>query len=142
MIYPEKIKARKSDKMIKIKNVYIAGYILLQTIAISLLLVYMDYKRGMKGWSLNIAIPIIMIMANIAMLILIIVSHKKYIKYVMYQLIITLFSMLPAILATEHMVQNKILSILASGISILNFILALLVCIKDLKAEMIKKFHL
>ena len=112
MIYPQKIKAKKSDKMIKIligvsvlialilvtinklttpripwaalanagilyswvtviysirKNVNIAGHVLIQTIALSMLTVYIDYKLGMKGWSMNIAIPIMIIIANITM---------------------------------------------------------------------------
>jgi len=187
MIYPEKIKAKKSDKIIKIlmclsigialvlvsinrmltpnipwaalanagilytwivviyairKNIHLAGHVLLQIIALSMLMLYMDYKLGRKGWSINIAIPIMIIIANITMLVLTIVSYKKYIKYTMYQLMIVLFSMLPIILVTEHMVQNKILSIIASGISILNFALGLLLCAKDMKAEIIRKFHL
>lgn len=187
MIYPEKIKAKKSDKIIKIlmctsvaiaiililinriispyipwaalvnagilyiwivviysirKNIPIAGHVLLQLIAISILTVYMDFKLGMKGWSINIAIPIMIIIANVTMLILTIVSYKKYIKYAMYQLIIILFSMLPMFFMTEQLVQNKALSIVASGISILNFILGLILCAKEIKAEIIRKFHM
>ena len=49
------------------KNVNIAGHVLLQTIAISLLTVFIDYRLGFKGWSLSIAIPIIIIVSNLAM---------------------------------------------------------------------------
>ncbi len=187
MIYPEKIKAKKSDKIIKIlvgcsiliavilvainklttpeihwagivnagilytwivviyaikKNINIAGHVLLQTIAISILVIYMDYKLGNQGWSTNIVVPIIIMIANLTMLVLTIVSHKKYIKYGIYQLIIILFSMLPVIFITEHIVQNKTLSIIASGISILNFILCLALCAKDVKEVIVRKFHM
>lgn len=187
MIYPEKVKAKKSDKIIKIligvsigiavilllinklttpsipwaalansgilyswvvviysikKNVNIAGHVLLQTIAISMLTVYIDYKLGFKGWSINIAIPIMIIIANITMLVLTIVSYKKYIKYAIYQLIIVLFSMLPIVLMTENMVEEKTISMIASGISILNFLLCLMLCAKDMKEAIIRKFHM
>lgn len=187
MIYPEKIKARKSDKIIKIllavsivvalllllinkwttpnipwaalanagilyswvtviyaikRNVNIAGHVFIQMIALSVLMVYIDYKLGRKGWSINIAIPIMIMIANMTMLVLTMVSYQKYIKYVIYQLMVVLFSMLPILLVTEHIVQDKTLSIVASGISILNFVICLILCAKDIKEEMIRKFHM
>ncbi len=187
MIYPQKIKAKKSDKMINIlvsvsmgialilllinrltipripwaalanagilytwitviysirKNVNIAGHVLLQTIALSILTIYIDYKLGMKGWSINMAIPIMIMIANITMLVLTIVSYKKYIKYAIYQLMIVLFSMLPVIFVTEHIVQDKTLSMIASGISVLNFVICLILCAKDVKEAIIRKFHI
>lgn len=187
MIYPKKIKAKKSDKIIKIligasvsiafilllinklttpnipwaalanagilyswivviysikKNINIAGHVLLQTIALSLLTFYIDYKLGMKCWSINIAIPIMIMVANLTMLVLTIVSYKKYIKYAIYQLFIVLFSMIPVILVTEHIVSDKTLSIIASSISSVNFILCLALCAKDVKEAVIRKFHI
>ena len=187
MIYPEKIKAKKSDKIIKIlmlvsvcvailllvvnklttpripwaalanggivyawviviysirKNVNIAGHVLLQTVAISLLTVYIDYiLRFKRGWSINIAIPIIIIIANITMAILTIVSYKKYIKYAIYQLIIVMLSMLPAILMAEHIVPNNDLNISAIVVSVTNFVLCLIWCAKDVKDAIVRKLH-
>jgi len=187
MIYPEKIKAKKSDIIIKIlilvsiiivavlilinklttpnipwaalanagiiyiwiivvysvkRNINIAGHILIQTITVSILTIYIDYKLGMMEWSIDIAIPIIIIISNITMLILTIVSYKKYIKYAIYQLIIVLFSMIPVILMTEHIIEIRVLSIVAGSISVLNFILTLILCTKDLKEAVIRKFHM
>ncbi len=186
MIYPEKIKAKKSDKIIKIlastslvvafilllinklttptipwaalanagivytwvvvmysikKNINIAGHVLLQTIALSILTIYIDYILGKVGWSINIAIPIMIMVANLTMLVLTIVSYKKYMKYAMYQLIIVLFSMLPLVLVTEHVIQDKTLSMIATGISVLNFVLCLALSAKDIKETIIRKFH-
>ena len=80
--------------------------------------------------------------ANITMLILTIISHKKYIKYAIYQLIIVIFSMLPVVLISEHLIENKILSMIASGICFVNFILCLVLCTKDIKEAVIRKFHI
>lgn len=187
MIYPEKIKAKSSDRLIKIlisisigiagilvlinklttpnipwaalanagilytwvvvmysikKNINIAGHVLLQMIALSLLTLYIDYKLGMKGWSINISIPIMIMIANMTMLVLTIVSYKKYIKYAINQLMIVFFSMLPVVFVTEHMVQDKTLSVIASGISVLNFVICLVLCAKDMKEEIVRKFHM
>ena len=124
------------------KNINIAGHVLLQTIAISLLTIYIDYELKFKGWSIDIVVPILVIISNITMLVLTIVSHKEFIKYAIYQLLIVLFSLLPIILVTENMVQNKTLSIVASGISILNLGLSLILCARDVKEAVIRKFHM
>ena len=124
------------------KNINIAGHVLLQTIAISILTIYIDYELKFKGWSIDIVVPILVIISNITMLVLTIVSHKDFIKYAIYQLLIVLFSLLPIILVTENMVQNKTLSIVASVISILNLGLSLILCARDVKEAVIRKFHM
>ena len=124
------------------KNTNIAGHVLIQAIAISLLTVFIDYKLGFEKWSINISIPIIIIIANVTMLVLTIVSYKKYIKYAIYQLIIVLFSMIPVILLGENVLENRVLSIIASSISIINLILTLILSTKDVKEAIIRKFHI
>lgn len=124
------------------KNINIAGHVLIQAIAISLLTVFIDYKLGFEKWSINISVPIIIMIANVTMLILTIVSYKKFIKYAIYQLIIVLFSMIPVILLSENILENKVLSIVASSISILNLILTLILSAKDVKSAIVRKFHI
>ena len=123
------------------KNTNIAGHVMIQTIAISLLTTFIDYRIGFKGWSLEIAIPIIIIVANVTMLILTIVSHKKYIRYSIYQLVICLFSLLPLYFIYEHFIYQFVLSIVAIGISILNFLITIVLCAKDVKEAVVRKFH-
>ena len=123
------------------KNINIAGHVVVQIMALSALTAYVDYKLGWKAWSINIAIPIMIIVANITMFILTIVSHKKYVKYVMYQFIIVIFSMLPIILIQENIIKSGILNIISSGICFINFILCLVLCTKDIKEAIIRKFH-
>lgn len=124
------------------KNINIAGHVLMQTITISLFTVYIDYKLGFKEWSLNIVLPILVIISNIAMFVLTIVSHKQFIKYAIYQLVIVFFSILPIIFITENIVQNKILSIIAISISILNLLISLVWCTKDIKEAIVRNFHM
>jgi len=124
------------------KNVNIAAHVLLQTIAISILLVYIDYILGFEKWSLNIAIPIIIMASNIIMLLLTIISRKKYIRYVIYQLMLCLISFTPAILISERLVEDRTLGFIAVGISIINFLLCVILCKTDIKEELKRKFHL
>lgn len=124
------------------RNINIAGHVVLQTIAVSILTVFIDFKIGFRGWSLSLAIPIILIIANLAMLILTIVSHKKYLRYAIYQLFILIFSILPAILIGERIVKEPIMGIIATGISILNLIITIILSAKDLKEAIKRKFHM
>ena len=76
------------------------------------------------------------------MLILTIISNRRYIKYAIYQLIILLFSTLPILLIYEKIVQNKMLSYIAIGISLANFVITMLLSANDVKDEIVRKFHL
>ncbi len=124
------------------KNVNIAGHVLIQTILISMLTIYIDFNLGFLGWSISLAIPILIIVANLTMLILTIISHKKYVKYAIYQIIIVLLSIVPLLCIYHDIIHNKILVIIAVGISILNMILTLAFCAKDIKAAIIRIFHM
>lgn len=124
------------------KRTNIAGHVMIQAIAISLLTTYIDYKLGFKGWSLEISIPIIIMIANVTMLVLTIVSHKKYIRYAIYQLVICIYSLLPIYFIQEELIDNYILSYIAIGISIVNFILTIFLSARDVKEAVIRKFHM
>ena len=124
------------------ERINIAGHVLLHAIAISVLNVYIDYEIGFRGWSINISIPTIVIVSNITMLIITIVSHKQYIKYAIYQLFIVLFSMVPFVLLTEKITQNAFLSVTASIISVVNLIVSLVWCTKDVKEALARKVHM
>ncbi len=124
------------------RNTNIAGHVMIQAIIISLLTTYIDYSLGFKGWSFEIAIPIIIVIANITMLILTIVSYKRYMRYAIYQLIICLYSLIPIYFIHENLISNYILSYIAIGVSILNVLLTIALSARDVKDEIIRKFHL
>ena len=123
------------------KNTNIAAHVLVQIIIISVLVVYIDYTFDFKKWSLNIAIPILIIIANVTMLVLTIVSHKKYMKYAIYQLIIFILSMIPIFFILEDIIEKGILNTIAISIATLSFFVCLILCGKDMKEEIIRKFH-
>ena len=76
------------------------------------------------------------------MLILTIVSHKKYLRYAIYQFFILIFSILPAILIGERIVTEPIMGIIATGISILNLVITIILSAKDLEEAIKRKFHM
>lgn len=120
----------------------IAGHVLLQTIVISLIIIYIDNNLGFKGWSISIGLPIILIISNTTMLILTLISYKKYIKYAIYQLMIVCISFSPVILIMRGIVVNNILNKIAIIISILSLIISLVLSYKDIREAVIRKFHM
>lgn len=124
------------------KNTNIAAHVLLQMLAIAILTIYIDYKTGMKGWSYSIAIPIVIIIANITMFVLTIISRKKYIRYAIYQLLVCIFSIMPIYFIYEHLVENLVMSYVSIGISVINLVVTICLCARDLGDAIIRKFHI
>lgn len=124
------------------KNVNMASHLFIQMLAISALCVYIDFRLGFEAWSINLAIPMIVIIINIIMLILSITSYNNYIRYAFFQLLIVIASMVPIFLVYEHLVNDKTLSIVATSISGVNLLFSLVFHFKDIKAEVVRKFHM
>lgn len=124
------------------RSTNVAGHVLIQTIAISAAALYIDDRIGFIGWSMNIAIPIILITANVTMLILTIVTRKNYIKYAIYQLMIVLITLVSMWLILEQIIKLRILSNITIIISVINLLFSLILCFKDVKEAIIRKFHM
>ena len=99
------------------RNVNIASHLFLQMIALSALCVYFDIRMGFQAWSINFAIPLIVIVTNITMLILSVASYKNYSRYAFFQMLIVILSLVPVFLVYEHLVNDKTFSIFASSFS-------------------------
>ena len=123
-------------------NTNIASYVLLEIFAISFLTSYIDYKTGNHGWSMSFAIPIVLIVANVTMFVLTLVSHKKYIRYAVFQLIICCLSMFPLYFILEGLVNFRVLGFVSTGVSAVNFLVTVCLCARDIKDTLVRKFHL
>ena len=124
------------------RSTNMAGHVLLQTLIISAVVLYIDDRIGFKGWSINIAIPIILITANTTMLILTMVAYKNYIKYAIHQLMIVFISLLSMGTMWRNIEKLKVLSIIAISIAILSLTISLLLSFKDVKEALIRKLHM
>ena len=120
----------------------IAGYVVFQTILISALIFFIDYRVGYTGWSVNISIPILIIISNIAMLILTIVNYKDYGKYAISQLIIVLLSLSIIYFIHKGYAKPSALINVSIAISIYNFLVSLILCHRDFKEEIIRKLNI
>lgn len=124
------------------KGTNIAGHVLIQTILVSIVLLYIDQTIGYHGWSVYIGIPITLMVANITMVILTIISHERYIKYAIYQIIIVIISLIPIVLAVRNIIEMKVLMRTAVDISVFSLIVSLVFGYKDIKEALIRKLHM
>ena len=124
------------------KNLNIASRVMLQVILIDILCVALDWIIGYRGWSFTIAIPISIITANVTMLILLMCTFKIYTRYIIYQLIIFIWSMIPGVLCLIGLVPMNILTIIATPIAIITLFITIILFKKEVNEEMKKRFHL
>ena len=125
------------------RSVNIGSSVTLQFIIISVLNFVIDYVLGYKGWSINISIPIIIIIANITMLVLTICSINRYYKYAIYQLIIFAFSMVPLIIyfVFQNIITIPLLTIISSSVALFTFVMSLLLCGENIIEELDRRLH-
>lgn len=124
------------------KNINIASRVLLQVILINILCVVLDWIIGYRGWSFTIAIPISIITANVTMLILLMSTFKIYARYIIYQLIIFVWSMIPFVLCLIGWAPMNILTIIATPIAVAALLITIILFKKEVNEEMKKRFHL
>lgn len=123
------------------KTINIASHVLLQTAAVSAVLFLLDLIIGYKGWSISLGLPMAICAANITMLVLTIVTRKKYFKYALYQIMLfALSTVLIVIIAINS--PKKLLPVsLTSITSIITLVMAIILCGKELKEELKRFFH-
>ena len=124
------------------KKVNIAAHVMLQTICVSLLTIAIDYIIGYRGWSLEIAVAIIITIANVTLFVLTIVNRKRYLKYVIYELIIFIVSLIPMFLFFVGVIKSFVLVTISTSIAVVNFLLTIILCGKDVKDEVRRRFHI
>lgn len=120
----------------------IANHVMIQTILIAMLTCFVDYRIGYKGWSLNISLPIIIIIANFAMFIITILNYKDYGKYAISQLAIVLLSLSIVFFVYKGYAKINPLITVSIIISIFNFVISLNLCYRDFKEEIIRRFNI
>lgn len=125
------------------KNINIASNVLLHFICVSVITIILDYIIGYKGWAISLALPIVIVIANTTMLVLTIVSHKKYFKYAMYHLIIFLLSIITIVFVILKVDNRSIIFvIIAYVITIGSLITTIFLCGKALKEKIKRVFHI
>ena len=120
----------------------IAKKILEYTIFTSVLVILIDLMVGYSGWSVNYVIPELLILSNIGILILMIVNRMRWHDYVLYQMILMLFSIILLVLYFLKIVGHPLFTLLAASFSLAIFLSTLLFGDTSVKSELKRRFYL
>ncbi len=119
----------------------IAGILVRQSLGAQALLVLIDYMYGMKGWSVNYAIPCLILFDVIAIVFLILLNRLNWQSYFMYQITITVLSFIPLFLWWGGLITKPLLSVVVVILSVA--VLAGTVILGDwsVKKELKRRFY-
>lgn len=124
------------------RHVNLASKIMVQTMAAQALLVAVDYARGYSGWSVNYGIPSTIVFADLAVVALIVVNRMNWQSYFMYQLAITVFSLIPLILWAAGLVTRPAMAVAAVLVTGIILLVTILKGDRSVKTELKRRFHL
>lgn len=123
-------------------NVNAGAKIIIELILTQILLVFIDWRTGYLGWSLNYAMPGLILTADAAIIILMVSNFMNWQSYVLYQLQLLLLSLLPVILYWRGLIKHPFLVILTAVISIILLAGTMIFGNKKAKDELIRRFHI
>ena len=123
-------------------NINVGAKIIIQMILAQVLLVFIDWRLGYNGWSLNFAFPGLILTADGAILILMLVNFMNWQSYLLYQIQLLLFSLIPAFFYWRHWIVQPIPTFLAIGISIVVLVGTIIFGTKEAKDELMRRFHI
>lgn len=107
-----------------------------------ILLFLIDKIIGYEGWSLDFGMPIVISVANITMFVLTIVSRKRYFKYSLYQIMLSILSIAIIVLLLLKAKYIAISASITGGITAITLILSICLCGKDLKEKISRVFRI
>lgn len=115
--------------------------LLFQTIGAAALLVALDLLTGFKGWSLNYGIPVTILFADWAVLGLMIVNRMNWQSYFMYQIGVTLLSLIPLVLWAVGLITRPLLTLVTVAMTVWVFMGTVVGGKRRVRSELARRFH-
>lgn len=119
----------------------LAGILVRQSVGAQILLVIIDYMTGFGGWSVNYAIPSLILFDVIAIVFLILINRLNWQSYFMYQIAITIFSFIPLILWAAGWITSPMMSIITVILSVSVLIITVILGDRSVKKELRRRFY-
>jgi hypothetical protein len=113
-----------------------------QMVAVMIVLMTIDAVTGWRAWSIGLLAPFVIVASSLAMSVIFYINRLKWREYMLFQLIIAMNGFIPVILFWCGL--TRILWPAAAGalFSLLTFAGMLIFADKQLKNELMKRFHL
>ncbi len=115
------------------------NYTVIMTVALQIVI---DVATGFHRWSVNFSLPAAIFVCNVVVIILMIVNHRNWQSYMIYQLVTIVLALIPFILMKMGIVTKPIVSEIAVLSSISVFLGTLIIGGGAARAELGRRFHI
>lgn len=119
----------------------LAGILVRQSLGVQVLLILIDYMTGFHGWSVNYAIPSLILFDVIAVVFMILLNRLNWQSYFMYQIAITVFSFIPLIFWAVGWTTRPFMSVLAVILSVAVLAVTVILGDRSVKKELKRRFY-
>lgn len=114
--------------------------IVLSLIAV-LILVAADFLSGYRGWSVNYALPVIILLVDLCILILMFVNRRNWQSYMMWQLFMILCSVVSLVFSLIGIATRPFMGEFTFTVSVLLFVGTLIIGDRRAWTELKRRFH-
>lgn len=122
------------------KSGYQSKVTLLSLIAV-LMLVAVDFLYGYRGWSINYALPVIILLVDMSILILMILNRRNWQSYMMWQLFMILCSVVSLVFSLIGIATRPFMGELAFAASVMLFVGTVIIGDRRARTELKRRFH-
>ena len=105
------------------------------------ILIAVDYIIGYNGWSVNFVFPAIILAIDAAIAVLMIVNHKNWQSYIMWQIVMIIASLIPFILSFVGVVTVPTVANVALAVSFFLFLGTMIIGDRRARVELKRRFH-
>ncbi len=101
-----------------------------------------DRITGYAGWSVNYMFPTAILLANLAVLLLVLINRRNWQSYLLFQLGVVLFGLVGIVFVFLGWITLPILSEIACSVSILVFLGMVILGGRTARSEFQRRFHI
>ena len=123
------------------RHASLAGTLVRQSLGIQAILLLIDALTGLRGWSVDYAIPCVALFEVAAVLLMMLVNRMNWQSYFMYQITITFLSFVPLIFWKIGWTHHPRLTVLAAGVSVAALAATVILGDRSVKRELKRRFH-
>lgn len=123
------------------KSGYKSKVTILSLIAV-LMLVAVDFLYGYRGWSVNYALPVIILLVDLSILFLMFFNRRNWQSYMMWQLFMILCSVVSLVFSLIGIATRPFMGELAFTASVLLFVGTVIIGDRRARTELKRRFHI
>ena len=123
------------------RHASMSGILVRQCLGIQAILLLVDTMTGLHGWSVDYAIPCVVLFEVAAILLMLLVNRMNWQCYFMYQIAITFLSFVPLVFLKIGWTKHPMLTVISVVISVSALVLTILLGDRSVKRELRRRFH-